>query len=177
VAQHIAPDARVVYVDNDPIVTSHARALLVGRGGGKTDCLHLDLRDTSAILAGAAETLDFRQPMVVLLSAVLDFIPDADDPWGIVAQLHSALAPGSYVVIAHGASDIQAEAVAAMSGLYNERAAVPITPRSHAEVTRFFDEMTLTSPGVVPATGWCGSAASDTALSAYFGLGVKARAA
>jgi hypothetical protein len=63
-----------------------------------------------------------------------------------------------------------------MSGLYNERAAGPITPRSHAEVTRFFDEMTLTSPGVVPATGWCGSAA-DTALSAYFGLGVKARAA
>jgi len=177
VAQHIAPDTRVVYVDNDPIVASHARALLVGRGSGKTSCLHLDLRDTSAILAGAAETLDFRQPMVVLLSAVLDFIPDADDPWEIVGRLHAAVSPGSYVLIAHAASDIHSEAVAAMSGLYNERAADPITPRSHAEVTRFFDCMTLTSPGVVPATGWCGPAAADTALSAYFGLGVKACAA
>jgi SAM-dependent methyltransferase len=174
VAQRIAPDTRVVYVDNDPIVASHANALLVGRGPGKADCLHLDLRDTSAILAGAAKTLDFGQPMVVLLSAILDFIPDADDPWAIVAQLHDALAPGSYVLIAHAASDIHSEAIAAMSDLYNERAAVPITPRSHAEVTRFFDDMTLTSPGVVPATGWCGSAVADTALSAYFGLGVKA---
>jgi hypothetical protein len=174
VAQRIAPDTRVVYVDNDPIVASHARALLVGRGSGQTNCLHLDLRDTSAILAGAAETLDFRQPMVVLLSAILDFIPDADDPWEIVERLHAALAPGSYMVIAHAASDIQSEAVAAMSGLYNERAAAPITPRSRAEVTRFFDGMTLTSPGVVPATGWCGTAAADTALPAYFGLGLKA---
>jgi hypothetical protein len=174
VAQRVAPDSRVVFVDNDPIVASHARALLIGRGPGTTDYLHLDLRDTSAILAGAAKTLDFRRPIVVLLSAILDFIPDADDPWGIVARLHAALAPGSYVLIAHAASDIQPEAVAAMSGRYNERAAVPITPRSHAEVTRFFDGMTLTSPGVVPATGWCGTAGADTALSAYFGLGLKA---
>jgi SAM-dependent methyltransferase len=173
VAQRLAPDARVVYVDNDPIAASHGRALLARDGIGLTDCLEVDLRDTSEILAGAARTLDFDQPVAVLLSAVLDFIPDAADPWAAVARLVGALAPGSYLMIAHVASDIEAAAVAAMAEGYNAHAAPPITPRGHEQVTRFFDGLTVTHPGVVPATGWYGPDDAIGALPAYFGLGVK----
>jgi trans-aconitate methyltransferase len=173
VAQRVTRDARVVYVDNDPIVTSHARALLVDRGTQKTDYLQMDLRDTSEVLAGAERTLDFRQPVVVLLSAVLDFIPDYDDPWTIVERLREELAPGSYVLVAHAASDIDREAVAAMAQAYNQRAAIPLTPRTRGQVTRFFDDMIVTCPGVVPATGWWRAEAGDAALAAYFGLGMK----
>jgi hypothetical protein len=172
-AQRVAPDARVVYVDNDPVAVSHARALLVGRGTGMTDCLDVDLRDTGEILDGAARALDFGRPMAVLLSTVLDFIPDADDPWAIVARLRDALAPGSYLLVAHLASDIEAEAVAVMADGYSQRAAVPITPRSRGQVVRFFDGMTLIGPGVAPATGWYGPDDSVGALPAYLGLGVK----
>jgi hypothetical protein len=173
VAQSLAPDARVVYVDNDPIAASHGRALLARGGIGITDCLELNLGDTSEILAGAARTLDFDQPVAVLLSAVLDFIPDAADPWAAVARLVDALAPGSYLMIAHVASDIATAAVAEMSEGYNRCSAPPLTPRSQAQVSRFFDGMTLTHPGVVPATGWYGPDDAIGALPAYFGLGVK----
>jgi hypothetical protein len=173
VAQCLAPDVRVVYVDNDPIAASHGRALLARGGIGITDCLELDLRDTSEILAGAAQTLDFDQPVAVLLSAVLDFIPDAADPWAAVARLVDALAPGSYLMIAHVASDIEPAAAAAMAEGYNAHGTPPITPRGHEQITRFFDGMSLTHPGVVPATGWYGPDDAIGALPAYFGLGVK----
>jgi len=168
VARSAAPDARVVYVDNDPIVTSHALALLVRGGTGATDYAELDLRDTSEVLTRAAKTIDFDEPAAVLLSAVVHFVPDADDPWGIVARLTAALAPGSYLLITHVASDITPAAVAAMASGYNERAAVPITPRSREQVTRFFDGLPLTGPGVAPA-------GVGRNLPAYFGLGRKAR--
>ena len=175
VAQCLAPDVRVVYVDNDPIAASHGRALLAGNGIGITDCLELDLRDTGEILAGAARILDFGRPVAVLLSAVLDFIPGGTDPWGAVARLMGALAPGSYLMIAHVASDIEPAAVAAMAQGYNARATPALTPRSHEQVNRFFDGMTLTQPGVVPATGWYGPDDAVGPLPAYFGLGVKPR--
>jgi hypothetical protein len=173
VAQCVAPDVRVAYVDNDPIAASHGRALLADGGTGLTDCLELDLRDPGQVLAGAARTLDFGQPVAVLLSAVVDFIPDADDPWRIVARLVDALAPGSYLMIAHVASDILPAAVATMTRGHNQRAATAITPRDHEEVSRFFDGMTLTHPGVVPATGWYGPDDAVGALPAYFGLAMK----
>jgi hypothetical protein len=173
VAQRVAPDTAVVYVDNDPVAVSHARALLVSRGTGMTDCLDADLRDPGEILDGAARALDFGRPMAVLLSAVLDFIPDRDDPWAIVARLRDALAPGSYLLVTHLASDIEAEAVAEMADGYSERAAVPITPRSRGQVIRFFDGVTLAGPGVVPATGWYGPDDGVNAVPAYFGFGVK----
>ncbi len=172
-AQRVAPDARVVYVDNDPMAVSHARALLVRRSTGMTDCVDADLRDTGEILDGAARALDFGRPMAVLLSAVLDFVSDDDDPWAAVARLRDALAPGSYLLVAHLAGDSEAEAVMEMADGYGERAAVPITPRSHGQVVRFFDGMTLVGPGVVPATGWYGPDDGVDTLPAYFGLGVK----
>ena len=168
VAYSAAPDARVVYVDNDPIVTSHAQALLVRGGTGTTDYAELDLRDTSEVLTRAAKTIDFDEPAAVLLSAVVHFLPDADDPWGIVERLTAALAPGSYLLISHLASDVTPAAVAAMASGYNERAAVPLTPRSREQVTRFFDGVTLTGQGVV-------SSGAGRDLPAYFGLGRKAR--
>ena len=173
VAQRAAPDARVVYMDNDPLVTSHARALLVGSGTGITDYAHLDLRDTSDVLARAAWTLDFGQPILVLLAAVLHFIPDADDPWAIAARLRDALAPGSYMLITHTASDIQPAAVARMARGYNKRAAVPITPRGREQVTQFLDGMTLIGPGVAPAGHWLEHGPGAGALPAYFGLAVQ----
>jgi SAM-dependent methyltransferase len=172
-AQFAAPDTRVVYVDNDPIAVSHARALMVGGGRGLTDCLDADLRDTGEILEGASRLLDFGRPVLVLLSAVLDFVPDADDPWAVVARLRDALAPGSHLLITHLASDIQASAVAAMADGYNQCAAVPVTPRSRGKVVRFFDGMTLAGSGVVRATGWYGPDDTLEPLPAYLGLGVK----
>ena len=168
VAHSAAPDARVVYVDNDPIVTSHALALLVRGSSGMTDYAELDLRDTSELLTRAAKTIDFGEPAAVLLSAVVHFIPDADDPWAIVARLADALAPGSYLLITHAASDITPAAVAAMASAYNEHAALTLTPRSREQVTRFFDGVTITGPGIVPA-------GAGRNLPAYFGLGRKAR--
>jgi hypothetical protein len=101
----------VVYVDNDPLVMAHARALLTSTDEGCCDYLHADLRDTEYILREAARTLDFTQPVAVLLLAVLHFVPDADDPPGIVAALAAGLAPCSFVAISHLTADLAPEAV------------------------------------------------------------------
>ena len=108
VAQAAAPDARIVYADNDPIVLSHARALLPSTPEGACDYVDADLRDTSAILRAASATLDFGEPVALMLLIILHLIPDEDDPYGIVATLMRALPPGSYLVLAHPASDIRA---------------------------------------------------------------------
>src|SRR5215468_2074938 len=105
VAQRLAPKSRVVYVDNDPLVMVHARALLTGGSGvGHMDYVEADARTPDMILQAAARTLDFGQPIALMLVAVMQFIPDSDDPYGIVARLVGALAPGSYLVMSHGAS-------------------------------------------------------------------------
>ena len=154
IAQRTAPEARIVYVDNDPVVISHARALLTSSPEGATDYLQADLRDTAAILSGAARTLDFGQPVAVLLMGVLHFIPDEDGPYRIVARLMDATAPGSYLVIGHGASDIQADAVPEMTRRYNERSSASLTLRTRDQVARFFDGLELVGPGVVPLSQW-----------------------
>jgi O-methyltransferase involved in polyketide biosynthesis len=150
VAQRVAPESRIVYVDNDPVVISHAQALLTGTPEGVTDYLDADLRDDATILAGAERVLDFSQPIAVLLIGVLHFIAGSDDPYRIVARLMEAVPSGSYLVIVHGASDIQAEAVAESSRTYNQMSSVPYTPRTRNQVARFFDGLDLVDPGVVP---------------------------
>jgi hypothetical protein len=150
VAQRVAPDSRFVYVDNDPVVISHAQALLTGTTKGVIDYLDADLRDYATILTEAKRVLDFSQPIAVLLIGVLHFIAESDDPHRIVARLMDAVPSGSYLAIVHGASDIQAEAVAESSRTYNQMSSVHYTPRTRKQVARFFEGLDLVDPGVVP---------------------------
>ena len=153
VAQRAAPDARVVYVDNDPIVLLHAQALLRSTPQGATDYLQADLRDPGLILDRAAGVLDFGQPVAVMLLGVLHLIADSEDPWAIVAQLMAAVPPGSYLTISHPAIDIH-RAQAEAQRVYNERVATPQTLRTREQVARFFTGLDLVEPGLVQVHQW-----------------------
>jgi trans-aconitate methyltransferase len=159
VAQQVAPACRTVYVDNDPIVLSHARALLTTTPPGSCDYIDADLRDTATILAHTARTLDLARPVAVLALAVLHFIPDNDDPAAIVSKLASALAPGSFIAVSHLTADFAPEQVAAAATAYNTQASTPVTPRTHAQVSGLFGRLPLVAPGVVPVTQWRPTAA------------------
>jgi hypothetical protein len=153
-AQRVAPESRIVYVDNDPLVLTHARALLTGSAEGKTAYLDADLRDDGTILADAARTLDFTRPAAVMLVGVLHCIPDADDPWAIVRRLMAAVPSGSYLIVGHPASDVQAtEAAQATEGL-NTRLSEPVTFRPRDQVASFLDGLELLEPGVVQYPQW-----------------------
>ncbi|WP_405608001.1 SAM-dependent methyltransferase [Streptomyces sp. NBC_01508] len=156
VAQRVAPDSRVVYVDNDPIVLAHARALLVSGPRGRTDYVQADVRDVDAILDAARESLDLKQPVALMLIAVLQYIRDDEDPWDLTRRLLDGLAPGSYVALSHPASDITAPEVAESMRIYNERAAshATATPRTRAQVAKFCDGLDPVDPGVVQLTRW-----------------------
>jgi hypothetical protein len=155
VAQLAAPECRVVYVDNDPVVLAHARALLTSDPRGATDYIEADLRDTQQILDRAAQTLDFSRPVAVSLLAILHLIPDEADPHGIVDMLMAAAPSGSYLVLSHPAGDIRAAEVAEMARRVNARLGPTRgTMRDEAEVTRFFDGLELVEPGVVQPQWW-----------------------
>jgi hypothetical protein len=178
VAQRAAPDARIVYVDNDPIVLSHARALLTSTPEGRCDYLDADARDPEWILAEAARTLDFGQPVAVMMLAVLHFIPDDDRPYSIAGRFMAAVPSGSYLALTHAASDIRSDAIAAASDDYNASSPASITARSHQAVARFFNGLELVPPGVVPLGEWtpgkpAGAFSADSALPSYAGLARK----
>jgi S-adenosyl methyltransferase len=175
VAQAASPDCRVVYVDNDPIVLAHARALLIGSPEGATDYLDADLRDTDRILEQAAATLDFSQPVAVVLMAILHLIEDSDDPYRIVGRLTGATPAGSYLALSHIASDIDPQAVAEARERVSRLMPVKQTYRNHTQVTRFFDGMRLVPPGVVPVQEWRPAAAAEgeTHSAAWGGVGRK----
>lgn len=154
VVQGIAPDARIVYVDNDPIVLSHARALLTSSPEGMTAYVDADLRSPGEILQQAAQTLDFTQPVAVVLAGILHLISDDEDPYGIVAQLVNAVPPGSYLVVSHPASDVNPEVVAEGARRYNQSVATTQTRRSFEEVSRFFQGLDLVEPGVTQCHRW-----------------------
>jgi hypothetical protein len=174
VAQGIAPEARIVYVDNDKVVLAHARALLTSTPEGKTDYLDADLRDPGTILAAAARTLDFGQPVAVMLLAILGHIGDADDPHAIVGRLMAAVPSGSYLAISHPI-DTSAEMNEA-ARVWNEASPVKIWPRPEAEIARFFDGLELLEPGVVPLPQWRPSSPAPAAggyVPHYCGVGRK----
>ncbi len=154
VAQRAAPESRVVYADNDPIVLAHARALLTSSPQGATHYVDADLRDTGKICEQAAEILDFDVPLAILLIGVLHCIPDSDDPAGIVASLIDVMPPGSYLVIAHPASDIHTDQVSTAANRINPLMAEPVTLRTHDQVGRFFDGLDLVEPGLVQLHRW-----------------------
>jgi hypothetical protein len=155
VAQSIAPESRIVYVDNDPMVLSHARALLTSSPQGVTACLDADLRDTGTILTQAVGVLDFTQPVAILLLTVLDYITGLDQARRIVARLLAAVPPGSFLVISHAASDIDPAQMAEMiERLNGHLAQASYVARPRHVVMRFFDGLDLAGPGVVKVTQW-----------------------
>jgi len=175
VAQRAAPDSRVVYVDNDPVVLLHARTLLASDPRGATAYIDADLRNPDAILSQAADTLDFTQPVAVMLLGILLYLDDSEGPYGIVRQLMDAVSPGSYLAVSHGASDLD-PGVAEGAREFNERSVTPMTLRTKAEFARFFDGLELQGPGVVTLDAWnfAGEQASGNGvLPAYCGLGRK----
>jgi hypothetical protein len=154
VAQSVAADCRVVYVDHDPVVLAHARALLTGSAAGATDYIDADLRDLDTVLAQEVRTLDFSCPVAVMLIAVMHLIVDADDPYGITGGLMAAVPAGSYLALSQVASDIQAEQMAEAARRYNRLARETQRHRSRAEVARFFDGLDLVEPGLVAVPEW-----------------------
>src|SRR5882724_5095924 len=154
VAQAATPDARIVYVDNDPIVLAHARALLASTPEGECAYLDADLRDPDKILEVAARTLDFSQPVGVLYIGVLHLVSDDEDPYGIVARSVAATAPGSYLALTQPAADINAEQVAAGARQYNQNVATKQTRRTYEQTLRFFGDMELVPPGVAQIHRW-----------------------
>jgi hypothetical protein len=162
VAQQIAPESRVVYVDHDPVVLAHARSLLRGTAEGATAYLAVDLRHPETIVHRAAATLDFAEPVAILLLGVLHYILDEEDPYDIVARLVDAAPPGSYLVISHLASDIDPGAMAELVRRHNESAPAELAAiRNHAEMSRFFEGLELLDPGVAPLDHWCDPDAPD----------------
>ena len=172
VAQAAIPQARVVYVDNDPIVLAHARALLTSSPEGATGYLEADIKDTDEILAGAARLLDFSQPVGVMLVAVLHMLRDAEGPQAIVDRLMSAVPAGSFLVISHLASDIERETMAEMGRRLNESMTQQFTMRTRAQVTAFFDGLTLVDPGVVRTHEWRPDSAADAETPGVLWAGV-----
>jgi hypothetical protein len=154
IAQRITPDSRVVYVDNDPVVLAHARALLTSGPEGRTDYIDADFKEPKQILEQAAETLDFAQPVALVLVAILHFVEDAE-AYPIVRGLVDALPSGSRLVLSHLTEDLNAENIRAVQRTFTERGFTFVL-RSKAEVERFFTEngLVLDEPGVVPAHHW-----------------------
>jgi ubiquinone/menaquinone biosynthesis C-methylase UbiE len=178
VAQRVAPDSRIVYVDNDPVVLAHARALMSSTPTGKTDFILADLRDPETILKEAARTLDFSQPMAVLLIAVLHFIAEEADPYAIVARLIAAAPPGSYLVIAHAGNDIPSAEMEEGIRAYNERSPVKLVPRNREQIDRLLVGLEPVGPGVVPVGQWFepGQLGGDAAdQMGYYGIMRKPR--
>jgi hypothetical protein len=155
-AQEEAADAKVVYVDNDPIVLAHAHVILRGRPPELTAYIHGDFRRPAAILADAAATLDLAEPVAVVLTGLLHVIPDADDPYAHVAALMAAVPPGSYLVLSHIAAELRDSAMATVSSRLDEmmRTTNPPAFRTLAEVARFFGGLDVVEPGIVPAELW-----------------------
>ena len=166
VAQSVAPECRVVYVDNDPVVLLHARALLASHPAGATDYVDADLRDPQKILDGAGQLLDFRRPVAVMLMAILQHIDDEHDPYAIVAALMDAVPPGSYLALSHPASDIDAEAMAKMANVLNQMMAEKVTFRNRDAVAGFFSGLELVEPGLVQASKWRPSSEMEAASPA-----------
>jgi SAM-dependent methyltransferase len=155
VAQQAAPGSRVVYVDHDEVAVAHSKLLL--EGNPDAAAVYADLRNTGKILAdpATAALLDLGQPVGLLLASVLHFVPDADEPWRIVAELRDALAPGSFLMLSHGArSEAKHEIGQAFETVYNRRVSTQATIRGREEILRFFDGFTLLEPGLVYTPQW-----------------------
>jgi hypothetical protein len=153
VAQRIRPEARIVYVDHDPIVLAHATALLTSTPEGATDYIDADLRDPAAILEGAGRMLDFDQPIALMLLGIAAHVPD-DSAYGIVQRLVDALPSGSYLVFCDSTEVFHPKEMRAMVAQWNEASDNPRVNRSPEQLARFFDGLELLEPGLVSVAQW-----------------------
>ncbi|HUN31335.1 MAG TPA: SAM-dependent methyltransferase [Trebonia sp.] len=155
IAQQVAPESRVVYVDYDPVVLAHAQALLASGPAGATDYLHADVRDTAAVLAPAGRLLDLARPVAVMMLTILHVMPDSDDPYGIVARVMDAVPSGSYLAISHMSSDLlDQETQAGLVSTGNRMSRQQLSARDREQVTEFFAGLDLVPPGLVPVEEW-----------------------
>ena len=175
IAQRIAPDARIVYVDNDPIVLAHARTLLTGTREGVTDYIDADVHDPAAILERATQTLDFTKPVALMLLGILNFVLDHDKAREIVRDLVAALPSGSCVALTHPTFDDDlggAGQIPAMK-FWNENATPPITARSGEDIAAFFEGLDLLEPGLVSCSKWRAEPGSPAVVPQYGAVAVK----
>jgi O-methyltransferase involved in polyketide biosynthesis len=173
VAQHVAPGSRIVYVDSDPIVLAHGRALLNSTPEGATAYVEADARDTGRILREAAATLDFSQPVAILALLVLHYVPDEDQPHQIVTRLLDAVPPGSYLVISDATTAIDADRATKGAARLNARLGpARSTLRSRAEIAGYFDGLDLIEPGLVPMPQWR-NPGEDLVAAVLAGVGRK----
>jgi hypothetical protein len=175
VAQEAAPESRVVYVDNDPIVLAHARALLTSTAG-PTSYIDADARDTGRILREAARTLDFSRPIGVMLIAILHCVPDEDGPYDLVRTLIEAVPHGSYLALSHPASDQVPEHAARAEAALTRSLRQKVTFRTRGQVTRFFDGTEIIEPGVVALPEWrpdSGPGPGTAVTGMWGGVGIR----
>ncbi|WP_299533277.1 SAM-dependent methyltransferase [uncultured Streptomyces sp.] len=154
IAQHTLPPARVVYVDNDPIVLAHARALLTSSPEGATEYIDADARQPERILRGAAATLDLQRPVAVMMLGILNFVLDTDEARSIVKSLMDAVPSGSYLVLTHPTTELGGEGNDAAMRFWNENATPPITARGRSDVASFLSGLDLLEPGIVSCARW-----------------------
>jgi S-adenosyl methyltransferase len=175
VAQAIAPESRVVYVDNDPVVLLHAHAMLTGTAAGATGYIDADLRDPGKILADAGSLLDLSQPVAVLLFGILPFIHDDDSPYAVVDVLMSAMPEGSYLAVSHFANDLFPRQMPAFAHALNKYSSLDMSLRDKAEVSGFFRGLELVEPGVVQVSRWRARIARerDAPAASWGGVGQK----
>jgi hypothetical protein len=154
VAHQVAPDSRFVYVGDDPVVLAHAHEMRASTYEGATEYVHATIRETDVILDQSAPPLDLDLPVAVLLLTTLNFVPDEDEPYGLVADLLDALAPGSCVAIAHSSYDFEAEGMREASAKLAAALKYAWVVRTYDEIARFFDGLDLIEPGLVPIDDW-----------------------
>ena len=172
IAQQVDPTSRVVYIDNDPVVLAHARALLTSSPQGATAYIDADLRDPDVVFRhpDLRNLIDFDQPVGLLMVAVLHFITDKEDPWGLVSRYRSYLPAGSHIAIAHATSeDRPAEAVQKMTDVY-KKASAPFNFRTRTQILALFDGLSLLDPGLVPCPDWRRDPSTKTSPSAGWNL-------
>jgi hypothetical protein len=177
VAQRVAPEARVVYVDNDPMVLAHARALLTSTKEGVTAYINADLGETDKIMAEAGKTLDFAQPIGLILSCVMGHVTDTARARSIVRNLMGYLPSGSYLSLNDGTSVVGGDQLEQATQDYNETGAIPYVQRTPEEIASFFDGLELVEPGVVSCPRWrpedpAGNPPAE--VDAFGGVGRKA---
>ncbi len=175
VAQSIAPESRIVYADNDPLVLVHARALLTSHPKGTTDYIDADLRDPDKILAAAAKTLDFTKPIAITMLGIVIFLADDDEAYGAVDRLVEALPSGSYLAMTHTTNAVHGAATDEAVRIWNEGGSDPMVVRSLDGIGRFFRGLELVEPGIVSLTRWRPDAdtAAGPEVDEFCGVGYR----